>query len=287
MNNIIATTTHLMSAFPIHETIKILKKEGYTGIEMWHEDFIRQEKHGISSYAKIKKAIIQTGLKGVVHAALRDQRGNKLNICSKDEALRKKSIKLNLDSINLARQLGFHLVNIHPGHTDNENDSSSDYWPLLRDAFKILVPAAEEAKIILSVEDMEKRPKEFVMHAYDLKRLFSYFSSENLGATLDVVHSFTHGEEFPLKHLEELGVHLRHLHASGFYGIRGKSHCPFRVDSKNEDYLRKLLKRIILSYDGIITIEGSLHGVLSETRDNQFNAILDNMSFLRSAVGGF
>lgn len=286
MNNIISTTTAVLSAYPIHEAIYLLKKEGYSGIEVWYESFARQERQGITSYAKIKKALIKTGLKGVVHAAIKDAAGNRLNICSKDEKLRKKSIRDTLASINLARQLGFHLVNLHPGRTDDEKENPKEYWPILKESFKPLVESAEEGSIILAVEIMEQRPREFVVHAEDLKRLISYFKSENLGATLDAVHALTHGEEFPLKHMDELGVHLRHFHASGFYGVDAKTHCPFRLDEKHLDYFRKILKQLILDYDGIITIEGTIKGMLHENKENQLKVIKDNLEFIRSAVGG-
>jgi sugar phosphate isomerase/epimerase len=287
MNNIISTSSHLMSAFPVHEAIKEIKKEGYTGIEIWYDDFKKQEKAGDSSYADIKKAIIQTGIKGVIHASIRDAEGKKLNICSKDEKLRKKSIERNLDSIALARQFGFHLVNMHPGCLDEEDDDPKEYWPLLFDAFKQFLAKAQEGNLIIAVEAMEQRPKEFVMHAEDLKKIITHFKSDNIGATLDIVHSFTHGEEFPLRHLEELGVHLRHFHASGFYGKESKTHCPFRLDEKNINYFRMILKKVMLEYDGIITIEGTLKGILSETRENQLKAVQDNMYFMKKSVGGF
>jgi sugar phosphate isomerase/epimerase len=287
MNNIIATSSAVLSDYPIHEAILLLKKEGYTGIEIWHETFARQEKKGITSYAMIKKALIKTGIKGVVHAAIRDLSGEKLNICSKNKKLRDKSIKLNLDSIGLARQMGFHLVNIHPGYKDHENDDPKEYWPLLFDAFKQFAAAAEEGNIILAVEAMEDRPLEFVRHAEDIKRLINHLKSANLGATLDVVHSLTHGEEFPLRHLEEIGVHLRHFHVSGYYGIKGKTHCPFRVDNKNLDYFSNIIKKVMLNYDGIITIEGTIKGIFTETQENQLKVIRDNMDFIKSAVGGF
>ncbi|MBW2992739.1 sugar phosphate isomerase/epimerase, partial [Candidatus Woesearchaeota archaeon] len=273
--------------YPIHEAILLLKKEGYTGIEIWYETFARQEKEATTSYAKIKKALIKTGLKGVVHAAIRDLAGNRLNICSKNDSLRKKSIKLNLESINLARQLGFHLVNIHPGSMDKEKDDPKEYWPLMFDAYKQFVAAAEQGNIVLAVETMEDRPLEFVKHAEDLKKLINHFKSDNLGATLDVVHSFTHGEEFPLKHMEELGVHLRHFHASGFWRKKNKTHCPFKMDPDHLVYFKKILKQVILDYDGIITIEGHLGGIMSETQENQLKAIRDNMDFIKKSVGGF
>lgn len=287
MNNIISTSSHILSDYPIHEAIHVLRKEGYSGIELWFEDFKHQEKKGVSSYAKIKKAIIQTGLKGVIHAPLRDSSGKKLNICSKDETLRKRSIKLNLESVNLARQFGFHLVNIHPGRMDNDKDTPGDYWPLLFDAFRQLLPAAEEGSIILAVEAMELRPKEFVVHASDIIRLLSHFNSGYLGATLDIVHSYTHGEDFPLRHFEDLKkLHLRHFHVSGYYGVDGKTHCPFRIDSKNLPYFSKILKKVVLDYDGIITVEGAIKGIFSETQENQLKVVRDNIDFIRSSVGG-
>lgn len=288
MNNIISTATHVLTAYPIHEAILILKKEGYTGIEIWYEEYLAQEKKDITSYGRVKKALIKTGLKGVVHAAIRDLSGNKLNICSNDENLRKRSIKYSLDSINLARQLGLHLVNIHPGHMDDEKDDPKDYWPILKESFKPLVESAEEGNIILSVELMEKRPKEFIIKPIDMEKLLTHFKSDYLGATLDLVHAFTHGEEFPLMHLREHGVHLhlRHFHTSGFYGVNGKTHCPFKIDEKHQDYFIRLLKKIMLNYDGIITIEGTIKGILSETRENQLQVIRDNLEFVRSSVGG-
>jgi sugar phosphate isomerase/epimerase len=287
MNNIIATSSHVLSDFPIHEAISIIKKEGYTGIEIWYEDFKRQEKRGITSYADIKKAILRTGIKGVIHAPVMDKTGEKLNICSKDESLRKKSVKLVLDSINLARQFGFHLVNVHPGRMDDGHRSPEEYWPLLICSFKSFLGQAEEADIVLAVEAMEQRPGEFIVHAEDLKRLIKTLKSENIGATLDIVHSFTHGEDFPLKHLEGLGVHLRHLHVSGYYGIDGKTHCPFRIDGKNRDYFKEITKKAMLDYDGIITIEGSIKGIEAETMENQLRAVRDNMDFMKTFIGGF
>lgn len=288
MNNIISTATHIMTAFPIHEAIEIIKKEGYSGVEIWHEEFVKQEKEGITSYGKVKKALIKTGLKAVVHATNKDHSGKRINICSKDERFRKRSLKMALESIDLARQLGLHLINIHPGHMDKEDDDPKDYWPILFDAFKELLKPAKEGNIILAVELMEKRPKEFFIKPRHIEKLINHFKSDNLGTTLDLTHAFTHGEEFPLMHLKEHGIHLhlRHFHASGFYGDKGKTHCGFKMDDEHKDYFIRILKKIIMNYDGIITIEGHLKGIMSETRENQIKLIRDNMDFIKQFVGG-
>ncbi len=289
MNNIIATTTGLVSEFPTHEAPVVLKKAGYEGIEIWPESFWLKEKNKETSFEKMKKAMKTTGLKGVIHSPIKDLTVDpieKLNICSIHEDLRLKSIDLNLKSIKMAKDLGFHLVNIHPGWLDREKDNPKKYWPILKESFEIIVKEAEKHNIILAIEAMEKRSKEFVIRVEDIKKLISFYNSENLGATLDLVHAFTHGEELPLKHMEELGIHLRHMHVSGHYGISGKTHCPFAMDKTHSKYFRNILKEVALNYDGIITIEGHTRGIIPQEKKVQLKTIKDNLEFVRSAIGG-
>lgn len=283
MNNIIATTNNVVSSLPTHEAIQAIKQAGYEGVEIWPEVHWLYERDNKSSFELLKKAMQKTGLKGVIHAPTKERSLEelKLNVCSKDEELRNLSIKETITALKMAKELKINLVNMHPGAMDHAKDSPKEYWLLLKEAFEQFVKIAEKNKITIAVEMMEERPLEFVKHPEDIKKLISYFNSENLGATLDIVHAFTHGEEFPLKHLEELGIHLKHFHVSGYYGMEGKTHCPFSLDKEHYKYFQNILKEVTLKYDGIITIEGTIKDIMPETKENQQKIIKENLDFIK------
>jgi sugar phosphate isomerase/epimerase len=163
LRNKIATSSHILSLYPIHEATDILGKAGYGAIEMWAEELDLQLKHKKTDLAKVKSALKRNRMVGVIHAPLYDPHSpnhDKYNICSKDEARRERSINAHLHALDIAKRFGFRVMTVHPGHTDKKGENAdSRYWSLQIDAFKTIARHAKKYGVRIGMEPMENRQR--------------------------------------------------------------------------------------------------------------------------------
>ena len=287
LRNKIATSGHILSLYPIHKTVEILGRNCYDAIEVWAEELERQIKRRETSIQKIKSALKKSGMVGVIHAPLHDlthEFKEKYNICSKDRKLRKKSIHESLWALDIAHKLGFHVVTIHPGHTDSKEDvADKEYWRLLIDAFKQLAKRAEKLDVKIGVEPMENIPKEFVIAPKHLDRIISSVDSKNLGVTFDLVHTYTHGEKKPVEFIDQLHKEkIFHVHISGH--TKEKTHVPFFMTRIHHRYFDKVIGMLVKNYSGIISIEGTIKGIMPLTKTNQKFVVKKNMEYIHKEL---
>jgi sugar phosphate isomerase/epimerase len=283
LRNKIATSNHILSAFPIHEAISILADAGYDAIEIWSGELKHEIGQGLTSIGKVKEALDRTGIAGVIHCPLRNLASPdqyKYNICSKDPALRKESLEADMLALEHAHQLGFEVITIHPGHTDSPDKvTDQEYWDLQVDAFRQLAKKAEELKVKIGMEPMEHRPKEFVMEPRHVDRILKEVQSPNLGVTFDLIHAYTHGTDKPVEFLDGLHPHIFHVHMSGH--SEKKNHVPFAHTMIHHFYLDKVLDKIVsYGYSGMISVEGTLKGIMEETAENQKNVVKGNLEYI-------
>ena len=283
LKNKIATSTAILSLYPVHEAVDILGKTGYDAIEIWAEMLDIQLKSDQTSMQQIKEALERHSMTGVIHAPLKDlsvPEPYKYNICSKDAKLREKSIQENLKALGFAHELGFDVVTVHPGHIDRpEENVDMDYWQLQIDAFKKLAKRAEELGVRIGMEPMEHRPREFVMEPKHVDKIIQAVQSPNLGVTFDLIHAYTHGTEKPVEFLDGLHKNIFHVHMSGHSDK--KNHVPFSMTIIHHFYLDKVINKLVGNgYSGIISIEGTLKGVMEETGENQKKTVKENLEYI-------
>jgi sugar phosphate isomerase/epimerase len=256
MNNKILTSNHILAGMPVHDAVLKLKEVGYDGIEVWSEGFFAQEEKGITSLAKVKSALKQSGLVSTVHTSIKDPQGNKYNIASKDIKLRKDSVKAVLDSISLAKSLGAVLINIHPGYSDTET-YDEEYYSINMESLKAICDFARKKGVTVSMEIMEERPGEFIKTPQDVIDIIHKLNIDNLGMTLDIVHGYTHGRSEVERYLREIHKdidHVFHCHVSGH--SRYARHVPFSC-CEIKDFWRAEIKHFLKFYHGTISIEGA------------------------------
>jgi len=285
MDNKIFTSNHILSSIPVHDAVMKLKGFGYDGIEVWAEGFFSQSENGLTSLAKVRSALAKTGLDCVVHAPLKDISGKKYNISSKDAVLRKRSIDGTIAGVNLAKSLGASLMNMHPGHADDEKFNVADYYQMNLDSLRKICGSAEKAGIIVSMETMEERPKEFVKTPQEIIDIIHELGHPNLGMTLDISHAYTHGKSDVERYLREIKKdmhHLYHCHVSGH--SKSATHVPFAY-CEIKDFWAKEIRKFLEFYHGRISIEGA-------KKDSNSSMILmsedeivkDNLKYIKSVM---
>jgi sugar phosphate isomerase/epimerase len=287
LRNKIATSSHILSLYPIHEAIDILGKVGYDAIEIWAEELDIQMKHKRTSLGKVRSALKRNRMVGVIHAPLYDPHSKgkeKYNLCSKDEAVRERSIKAHLHALDIAKKFGFHVMTVHPGHTDREGERANGrYWELQIDAFKRIAGHARKCGVRIGIEPMESRPREFITEPRHIDRILRAVKLANLGVTFDLVHTYTHGERAPIEFIDRMHKrHIFHVHISGH--DRKKTHVPFFMTRIHHHYFDRVMAAVIKDYKGIISIEGTIKGVLPMTKANQKMVVRKNMEYIHKEL---
>ena len=282
LKNKIATSSHILSLYKIHEDVNILGKTGYDSIEIWAQELEFQLKKKLTSIQKIKYTLKKNKMIGVIHCPLKNllvSAPYKLNLCSKNKKLREESIKKNLQAIEFANKLGFEVITVHPGHTDFPKEKADNtYWKLQIDAFKKLAEKAEKLNVKIGIEPMEHRQREFIMDPPQVNRILKAVKSKNLGITFDLIHAHSHGVNKPIQYLDAHRKDIFHVHVSGH--SKKKNHVPFHMSEISSYYLDKVLKKLVEYHKDIISIEGDIKGLMKETKTNQKTVVKKNLDYI-------
>ena len=244
----------------LEEIFDMSCQSGLDGIELWAQHFF----HRKFDAGEFEKLAALYPLKSCVHSQSWD-----LNLASMNEGIRKQSVIEVEKSIDLAYRLGLDEVTVHPGRCTIPG-TGAPYEAYLRQSFQEILEYAKKRQIDVSLEIMEKIPKEFVTTMDAMKRvcgdLFDQFVY-----TLDVAHCDS--EEEVLTTLQDYRPHISKLHISNRKGP--KFHTPLNEG----DYdMEKLLPRLA-RYDLPMVIEG-----LDSSRD--FSTAKQNIQFIQHIFNG-
>ena len=174
------------------------------------------------------------------------------NIADTDIENRKKSVKEAKYSIDLAKKHNLETVTFHPGRLSKEDESVLEKWEVLMDSVREIAEYAKEQKVKVGIENMEKRPYEFVFTIDDLNR-FAEFGADNpyFGVTIDFAHFSSLGITAP--DLKKLKLPVYNVHLS--QGVPGKMHFPLTIENGlvNVESVVKVLNDY--GYDGRVVFE--------------------------------
>jgi sugar phosphate isomerase/epimerase len=173
-----------------------------------------------------------------------------LNLCSRNPRVAQLSLAEQLRALELAWDLGIELVVVHPGRCSSSKDSPEEYWPPLLAALGKLASEAGKRGIIVAVENMEPRPKEFMVRPIDFARLFREIPGLKL--CLDLAHAAAAGDEVLDGFVAELGDQIRHVHISNVG--EGRVHLPL---NQGRSPITPAVARFIRGFTGAITLEGA------------------------------
>lgn len=198
MNVRIAST--LAWAFPVEEVIRMAKELKFAGVEVWAEHVWRYN----SMPEQIRRVKEETNMQLTMHAASWD-----LNISSLNAGIRRQSVHEIYRSIELASQIGADNITFHPGKLTFSDSKVSIHEELLLESMEELHRKAKQEGLTLSLEMMERKPKEFVTKPATVKKLIGPFFPQ-IQTTFDVAHIPLHVDIFSVWH-EMPGVNKIHL----------------------------------------------------------------------------
>ena len=236
----------LMWSGSLRDIFLMAEDSGLQGIELWAQQFIYR---GFDEN-EFKELMESTGIEACMHSQSWD-----LNPASMNEGIRSQSVKEIIRSIELAKRLGINEVTVHPGHR-TVSCECVPYEDHLRRSFSEILEAAENAGVRLSLEIMEKIPKEFVTDMQAMQFVY----------TLDIAHCDS-GKE-ALRILEEDGEHISKIHISNRRG--NKFHTPL---SEGDHDMKDLIPKLA-GYGLPMVMEG-----FDESKD--FSTVKDNIGFIR------
>ena len=256
------TTVYIGSTLMWRGSLKdiflMAKDSGLQGIEMWAQQFI----YGGFDEDEFRELMESTGIKACMHSQSWD-----LNPASMNEGIRSQSVKEIIKSVELAKRLGINEVTVHPGHR-TVNCEAAPYEDYLRRSFSEILGAAENAGVRVSLEIMEKIPKEFVTDMQAMRRVCGPMFDKFL-YTLDIAHCDS--DEEALRTLDADRGHISKIHISNRRG--NKFHTPL---SEGDHNMRDLIPKLA-GYGLPMVIEG-----FDESKD--FSTVKDNIGFIRNIL---
>jgi sugar phosphate isomerase/epimerase len=256
----VGTSSDVVRHLPVQDAIQLISHTGYDAVELWMGHVTASS----LSTADIRGLLQEHQLSYQIHADVRD-----INLTSINPGIQKESVKQTLKTIEFARELGADLITVHPGRLSSSKDRPEDLWDLQVDVFKEIAAYAEQFEVKIGLENMEKRPKEFVMTYDVVDHLIREVNSPYLGMTLDLAHCHSLGEvtEF----VQSVQVPIFNVHIS--QASKKKMHLPF--DTKQEDAIdfEPVLPLLYEKYDGVLINESFQHGKEIETLKNAQNSI--------------
>jgi sugar phosphate isomerase/epimerase len=238
---LIAVSSRVLWSLPLPEAAEAAVALGFQGMEIWTEHLWRD-----SPFQRVKERLARFPLRYFLHGPFMD-----LNLCSNNPRVAQLSLAEQLRALELARELGIELIVVHPGRCSSSKDSPKKYWLPLLEALGALESKAGKLGITVAVENMEPRPKEFMVRPIDFAQLFRELPG--LKMCLDLAHAAAFGDETLDGFVAELGDHIRHVHISNLE--KGRIHLPL---DRGRLPVTPTVVRFIRGLTGAITVEGAL-----------------------------
>jgi len=243
----IGASQRLLWNLSLERSIQKLVEIGYGCIELWAEpSHLVPSQLSRNDRVLLRNLLADMDVEPTLHATSWD-----LNISSLNPHIRKISIDLVKESIDLAADIEAELIAVHPGRTSSSKGEREETRSILVGALHELVERADSRGLILALENMEQRPREIVTTSNDLKTLIREVNSPRLVGLVDVAHANTVGD--PVGFLRECLCILGHVHISDNNGL-APTHLPL---GKGTIDLAKIFQTLVEEgYDAKVVIEG-------------------------------
>lgn len=195
--------------------------------------------------------MVELNLNYQVHADVRD-----INLTSSNKGIREESLRQTLETIEIVSEMDARALTLHPGRMSSSKDRPEDFWPVQVEAFEQIAEHAEKHHVLVGVENMEKRPKEFVLLNEDVTRLIGSVNSSHLGLTLDLAHYHSVGDVESF--VQSIEVPIVNVHIS--QAASEKMHLPFETDANDTISFADVLPTVARKYEGPLIIESYVYG---------------------------
>ena len=196
-----------MTAYPernllgFEEWVGRAKKLGFDFVEV-----VSEWPHYLTgdSYRLFSEVLDGWGMKRTVHAPFSD-----VNIGSFNDRLRRTSLEIIHETIELAAELDALSVTIHPGHCSPVSvKNRREYLEIHRKSLRKISEWGIEYGIKIGVENMPRFP---ILDAQTCERLREILDDVEIGVTFDVGHLNTTTGKFE-RFLDLLGDRIVHVH---------------------------------------------------------------------------
>ncbi|MCD2136876.1 sugar phosphate isomerase/epimerase family protein [Salinicoccus halitifaciens] len=238
----IATSTDVIRHLPFEEALQLIRDTGFEGVEIWM-GHVNQS--GLSA-REIKKLMSRHRFDYQVHADVRD-----VNLTSINPGIRKESIRQTKETLEFCRDIGAELLILHPGRMSSSKDKPEDLWPVQIETFKEIADHAEKTGVKIGIENMEKRPKEFINTAAEMCRLIKAVDHPLIGMTLDLAHCHSVGDVE--EYIRKIDVPVFNVHIS--QADHEKMHLPFNSSSRDLINFEEVMHVLSSIYSGMIVNE--------------------------------
>ena len=158
MKQIFVSSTLLWNA-GLEEMFQRVYDNGFDGIELWAQQFFARG-YDTQEYLRLQALY---PLRTCVHSCSWD-----LNLASMNQGIREMSIKQVEASMRLAAELEAMELTVHPGHMTLPG-RREESMKLLQDSLEQIGRLSDRIGVDVSLEIMEKIPKEFVTDAQSME----------------------------------------------------------------------------------------------------------------------
>lgn len=221
-------------------------EKGFQWVELWMAQLYPYR----DREARFAEELRGTGMGWSVHADMRD-----LNLASRNEGIRRESLRQITDTIRFAAGIGAAFLTVHPGRAGSSKDVKADCLKIQTESLAALVETAEAAGIPLALENMEPQPLALVTTWPDLADIFAVVRSPLLGIALDVAHLYNLTFE-DADELIERAEPLMNVHLSD----ASKTKAHLLLGDGDHEYGR-YMKRLAQRYSGPVVVEGFMPGL--------------------------
>ncbi len=270
-----AFSTNAFKKFSLNDTINILSKIGYNGIEILCDIPHAYPKNLTNSdinelkllLSKLKISI--SNLNAFTLFAIGDT--HHPSWIENDIESRKMRIDHTLDCIKLARKLGVSNISTEPGGPVNSQGlSENELLRIFENGINEVLKTAEDENVTVLVEP---EPGLLIENSEQFIKFIKNFDSKHIGLNFDIGHFFCVGED-PSQVIYKLSEYVRHVHLEDIAADRTHHHLMLGEGAIDIESVFKSMKDI--GYEGFITIE------LYPYQECPINAAKNAMKFIKS-----
>ncbi|PVE20768.1 hypothetical protein DC522_30400 [Microvirga sp. KLBC 81] len=209
---------------------------GLTKVEIWGASpHFYVDDEPLSAARELKKAIRERGMELVCFTP--EQCIYPINLASREDAVRNRSIRYFLDSLNACVEMESPYLLITPGWGYADEDAGPA-WRRSADALGVVARHAEKLGVDLLLEPLTPTESNIINTSADLRRMLDELSSPSVKAILDTVAMAVVGETVR-DYVAQVGAELRHVHLidgdmEGSHLAWGDGFLPL------DDYIRDL-----------------------------------------------
>jgi sugar phosphate isomerase/epimerase len=270
-----AFSTNAFKKFSLNDTINILSKIGYNGIEIlcdiphaYPKNLTNSDINELKQLlSKLKISI--SNLNAFTLFAIGDT--HHPSWIENDIESRKMRIDHTLDCIKLARKLGVSNISTEPGGPVNSQGlSENELLRIFENGINEVLKTAEDENVTVLVEP---EPGLLIENSEQFIKFIKNFDSKHIGLNFDIGHFFCVGED-PSQVIYKLSEYVRHVHLEDIAADRTHHHLMLGEGAIDIESVFKSLKDI--GYEGFTTIE------LYPYQECPINAAKNAMKFIKS-----